>query len=168
MVDKVARLARLSVATLLVVAACQRAPARIYTDAEIAKLEERVMAKVAEVDASCSHPELLEIDTVLDDACWKAFDVVDRQRRAHTPIVEQNVDTKEIADLDELCGAKTLEALGRAALTSPGCSPNQVGVRAQSISSPKNEMFARMRVSHVVLFHALREIDPYVALTELL
>jgi hypothetical protein len=164
-------MARLPVAALLVVAACQRAPARIYTDAEIADLEARVMAKVAETDASCSHPELLAFATSLDADCRKACRALENSRRPFSPMLEESVDTNEVAALDEKCAANTLAALGRAAMVSPGCSPYQVGVHAEpgdNIGKDQPSFIDSVYVTNLLLRHALREVDAYVAITELL
>ena len=157
-------MARLSIAALLVVAACQRQPARIYSDKEIAELEARVLAKVAESDASCSKPELAAFVDALSDECLKACKEYDGSRRAYTSMLEDNVDSIEIARLDELCGADVLAAFGRAAVASPSCSPYQVGVRNYGEAA----LLDRLHQTHVLVRHALREMDPYVALTELL
>jgi hypothetical protein len=151
------------------VGACQRAPARIYTDADIAKLEAQVMAKVAETDASCSKPELLDFAGALDDECGRACMDIDEVRRPKGSDV--NVDSNEVAAVDEQCGAKVLAAFGRAAWASPGCSPFQIGVRAEPSGTevPGVSGFMRqMHTNHIVVRHALREIDPYVGVTELL
>jgi hypothetical protein len=157
-------MARLSIAALLVAAACQRQPARIYTDKEIAELEARVMAKVAETDASCSKPELAAFVDSPSEECKKACREVDSTLRAFTSMLDDNVDTIEMGRVDELCGADVLAAFGAASVGSPSCSPYQVGVRAEKELSAVDPMHQM----HIFVRHALRETDPYVALTELL
>lgn len=169
MVAQGPRIHRLSIAALLVVAACQRAPARIYTDADIAKLEERVLAKVAETNKECSRPELYEFMSSLDAECQRACEAIELRTR----VPDVNVDSIEVGKVDEQCAPKIIEALGRAAATSPSCSPFQVGVRGEPIearrdgTAPPASFIALMHTEHIVVRHALREVDPYVGAMEL-
>jgi hypothetical protein len=156
-------ISRLAFAAGLLVA-CQRQPARIYTDKEIAELEARVLAKVAETDASCSKPELLVLTNIFDPDCFSAF---------MTTKIGADAESQEVAKLDELCGPKTVEAFGRAALGSPSCSPYQVGVRGDApfVATPSERTRGRLAPLHLaklLSYHALREVDPYVGITELL
>ena len=53
---------RLPVAAILVaLAACENPAERLYTDAETAALEKRVLDEVAQIDRSCVRPELVEL-----------------------------------------------------------------------------------------------------------
>lgn len=159
------RVSRLA-AVVVALCACHKAPPRIYTDAEIATLEKRVLDEVAKTDASCpSHQELLDIATAIDEPCRRVFEATHSQL---------DTESNEIASVDDKCSARVIEAFGRAASTSPGCSPYQVGVRtefpvmAASWDKRFRQYIDSLHAARILAWHALRETDDYVGLTELL
>lgn len=153
-------MSRYAVAAILVaLSACEYGSAeRLFTKAEVAALEKRVLDKVAETDQSCIRPELVALMKP-DGACANE---ANRQRLGYTkrPAVSLTPSLQRCAD--RLAGE--IKAIAAAGV---GCSPFQVGVHSGDWNSKGHGVWP-FHIANLLSLRAETADDTAVALNEIL